>query len=245
MRFHVEHDMLRTWASDRGISMDMDTMDTLVKYAHMLYETNIKFNLTGLARIDDIIHNLIIGSIDPVIRLNVPRGTLFADIGSGAGIPGIPLGIVHHDMRGILIESNNKKSDFISSVIRELRLNNLSVYHGRIEAYHAFENREQIDIVFSRALGDPYYVIELGAPILKHNGLLYIYSRLNHDELPAYVRQHIIDLGLSIVTDDIKREGMDDSGLLFIKTGNTESRYPRKISIIKRDIMRLSRSSTA
>jgi 16S rRNA (guanine527-N7)-methyltransferase len=240
----VEHDMLQTWASDRRISIDAAIMDKLVKYARLLHDTNTKFNLSGLAGIDDIMQQLIVGSIDPIRSLTVPRGTIFADIGSGAGIPGIPIGIVHRDMQGILIESNNKKASFISSVIRELGLKNLTVYHGRIEAYYASENRETIDIVFSRALGDPFYVIELGAPLLKKDGLLYIYSHLSPDELPEYVRQHMVDLGLSIAPDDMMREqGIAGSGLIFFKTGNTESRFPRKISIIKRDIMRQTRSS--
>jgi 16S rRNA (guanine527-N7)-methyltransferase len=240
----VEHDILKTLVSDHHISIDAEQERKLLQYAHLLHETNKKFNLTGIANIDEILRNLIVGSIEPVKNLNVPRGTLFADIGSGAGIPGIPIGIFHPAMLGILVESNHKKTMFISSMIRDLELTNLSVYHGRIEEYQAEGRREQFEIVLSRALGDPYYVIELGAPLTKMNGLLYIYSNINPDELPEHVREHSDNLGLSIATTDIRNErGIADNGLLFIKTGKTENRFPRKVSIIKRDLLRNSRSS--
>jgi 16S rRNA (guanine527-N7)-methyltransferase len=240
----VEHDIITKWASDHHISIDAKQKSKLLQYVRLLHETNTKFNLTGITSIDEILQNLIIGSIEPVKSLNVPRGTMFVDIGSGAGIPGIPIGIIHTTMRGILVESNKKKAKFISSTIQELELDNLSMYHGRIEEYQAEGKREQFDIVFSRALGDPYYVIELGAPLMKMNGLLYIYSHLNPDELPEHMRKHSVDLGLSIAPAGVRNErGIANNGLLFLKTGNTENRFPRKISIIKRDILRNSRFS--
>jgi 16S rRNA (guanine527-N7)-methyltransferase len=235
----VKHDVLTEWASVHNFSLDSGKKRKLDEYARLLHEANQRFNLTGITNIDEILNNLILGSIEPFIWLNVPRGTIYADIGSGAGIPGIPLGIFHSNMQGILIESNNKKSSFISSVIKELELENCRVYHGRIEEYQKEVRREQFDIVFSRALGDPYYVIELGAPLLKKGGALYIYSNLKPEDLPGYLMDHIVDLGLSSATDNVQMElGISDNGLLFIKTGNTDRKFPRKISIIKRDISR-------
>jgi 16S rRNA G527 N7-methylase RsmG len=128
-------------------------------------------------------------------------------------------------------------------VIREPQLDNLNVYHGRIEEYIESGVQEKFDIVFSRALGDLYTVIEWGGPLLKRDGLLYIYSHMKKDELPAYVRDHCIPLGLTIAADVTRyKTGIDGRGLLFVKSGNTESRYPRKTSIIKREILRMTRS---
>ena len=98
----MEHSELKSWALDHSISIDLIVEKKLLAYANLLHETNKKFNLTGIPQSMGIILNtLIIGSIEPVIRLNVPRGTLYADIGSGAGIPGIPMGIIHDHLRGI------------------------------------------------------------------------------------------------------------------------------------------------
>jgi 16S rRNA (guanine527-N7)-methyltransferase len=239
MRFHVEHSAFYTWVSDKSLSIDLIIEKKLLAYARLIHETNKKYNITGNSTIDDIINNLIVGSIEPILRMNVPRGTMYADIGSGAGIPGIPVGIIHNHMKGTLIESNNKKSKFISYVINALQLDNLSVYHGRIEEYAVQGARGIFDVVFSRALGDPYYVIEMGAPLLKRNGLLYIYSHLNPDTMPSIVRDHGVRLGLSIASKEERASrGFNDSGLLFFKKGDTDFRYPRKISIIKRDILK-------
>ena len=96
-------------------------------------------------------------------------------------------------------------------------------------------------MVFSRALGDLLYVLELGAPLLKRNGMLYIYSHLNPDTMPSYARDHGIRLGLSIASDeDRAARGIDNSGLLMYKKSDTDGRYPRKISMIKRDIVKYS-----
>jgi 16S rRNA (guanine527-N7)-methyltransferase len=240
----VEHSELKTWALDHSITLDAKVEQKLLAYANLLHETNKKYNLTGIPSINGIVHTLIIGSLDPVIRLNVPRGTLYADIGSGAGIPGIPLGIINQHLRGILIESNHKKSKFITSVIQELHLDNLLVYNGRVEEYAVEGARETFDLVFSRALGDPFYVLEMGAPLLKRNGILYIYSHLTPDTIPSYAMDHCVHLGLSIALDQERTSrGFDNNGLLFIKTGDTDIKYPRKISIIKRDIVNNTRSS--
>lgn len=240
----MEHDIIKSFVQDHHVKIDAKQESKLLQYAHLLHDTNKKFNLTGMTTIDEILRNLIIGSIEPLKGLSVPRGTLFADIGSGAGIPGIPIGIFHPTMSGILVESNHKKAMFISSTIRDLDLANLSMYHGRIEEYQAEGRREQFDIVFSRALGDPYYVIELGAPLIKMNGLLYIYSHIDPGGLPEHVRGHGADLGLSIAPADVRNTwGISDNGLLFLKTGNTGKKFPRKISIIKRDMIKNSRSS--
>jgi 16S rRNA (guanine527-N7)-methyltransferase len=238
----VEHSGLQSWALNHSISIDSVIEQKLLAYANLILETNRKYNLTGIKSIDGIVQNLIIGSIEPVIRLNVPRGTLYADIGSGAGIPGIPVGIIHRHLRGILIESNRKKSKFIISALQELQLDNLSVYCGRIEEYVGDGEREYFDVVFSRALGDPYYVLEMGAPLLKRNGILYIYSHLNLNTLPSHTRDHGIRLGLSIASDEERAmSGFDENGLLFVKKGDTATSYPRKISIIKRDIEKQAR----
>ena len=239
----MEHDGILRWDSELVLFLGDEKINKLKNFAELLNKTNEKFNLTGINSINGIIQQLVIGSIEPVVNLNVPRGTVYADIGSGAGIPGIPIGIVHHNLQGVLVESNKKKASFIASVIRDLDLGNLSVYHGRIEEYLAEGARERFDIVFSRALGDPYYVIELGAPLLKTDGLLYIYSHLSQNDLPAYVSQHGADCGLSLAATGTRRvHGIAAAGLLFLKNGNTDNRFPRKISIIKRDIMRHTRS---
>jgi 16S rRNA (guanine527-N7)-methyltransferase len=235
----VEHDILQGWAAENGISLTNEKEQTLIQYAELIHETNQKFNLTGFKTVNEIITNLIIGSLDPVIRMKVPRGTLFADIGTGAGVPGIPLAVYSGNWKGLCIDSNSKKVTFVDSVIRECEINNLQVHNGRLELLAREEMRSSFEYVFSRALGEIYFVLEVGAPLLKTGGLLYVYSHAAPEDLPLAVTRHATELGLSLLERGRYSEyGIQETGILLLKTGTTDSRYPRNITAIKRDIQR-------
>ncbi len=236
----MEHELLLEWKNKNGLILDSGKEEKLITYARMIHETNKKFNLTGFKTIKDIIINLIIGSLDPLSSLNVPRGTMFADIGTGAGIPGVPLAIFHDNWRGFCIDSNRKKISFVKSVIEECGIDNLKAYNGRLEDIARNEMRETCDCVFSRALGEIFLVLEVGAPLLREQGLLYIYSHAAPEELPSAECSHAAAVGLTLLQRPGYAEyGVGDCGLLFLKSGATESRYPRKMAVIKRDMARL------
>ncbi len=235
----MEHGILHKWVVERDIKLERTKEKKLVDYAELIHETNKKFNITGFKTIDEIIKNLVIGSIDPMVFLNVPRGTLFADIGTGAGIPGVPLAIYNDNWKGVCIDSNSKKVSFVDTVIRECGIGNLEVYNSRLEDLAHKQMRNYFDYVFSRALGEIYFVIEVGAPLLKIGGLLYIYSHADPENLPLVVIEHAAELGLSLIKRCRYGEyGIKDAGIVLIKTGVTNNRYPRNMSVIKRDIQR-------
>jgi 16S rRNA (guanine527-N7)-methyltransferase len=237
----VEHNPVRKCAMERNISLDSNREKMLLQYAESILEANKKFNITGFQSILEIIENLIIGSIDPVRAIKVPRGTAFADIGTGAGIPGIPLALFCDAWHGTLIDSNNKKTSFIKSVIEELKLDNLRVYNGRLEELAHAHLRGTFDFVFSRALGDMYIVLECGAPLLKREGLLYIYSKVLPEKMHSSILDHGAALGLSLVLyEEFAGYGIDTTGILFRKIASTDNRYPRNMAVMKREIRKLS-----
>lgn len=237
----MEHEELRNWAKEQHIEIDSLAEELLIKYAILIYTTNKKYNLTGLKSLHDILLNLIIGSIEPFILMNVPRGTLFADIGTGAGIPGIPLAIYHKTWKGVLIDSNNKKSSFVNTAILELKQENLESRCVRIEDLARGQMREAFDIVLSRALGDMFFVIEEGAPLVKQGGLLYIYSKLIPEDMPRLLTEHGSKLGLTLIDRrKYPTYGIKETGILFKKTHITDPKYPRKMAVIKREIKKIS-----
>jgi len=236
----VEHNSIVEWAASLNIPAGDDRLELLCRYARLVVESNRKFNLTGYSSIEEVEEGLIINSIDPLKGLNVPRGTSFVDIGTGAGVPGLPLSIFHRGLRGLLLDSNTKKIRFIQGVVADLGLNNVEARSIRLEeAGHKDELRGKFDFLFARALGNPYFTIEMGAPLLKEGGHLYMYSNIRAEDLHGDVLHHGERLGVVIVESG-ERDllGISHEGLLFKKISATADAYPRRFSVVKRESKR-------
>lgn len=217
---------------------EKNKIDILLSYAELIYHENLKYNLTGHKTITEIIQNLISGSLKPVIELNVPRGTFFADLGSGSGIPGIPLAVKYPDVSGVLFDSNRKKTDFIEKAKNVLGINNITTVCMRVEeAGRTPEFRERFDLVITRAMSDIYTIAELGSPLLKKNGYIYIYTNQTAEEIGPYISEHINRLGLVLIKNmdvELNFPIRHREGIIIKKIHTTENIYPRRMAVIKR-----------
>jgi 16S rRNA (guanine527-N7)-methyltransferase len=232
--FHVEHDIIRDWKLKSNIDLAHEKENVLERYAFLICSANRRFNLTGLKTEQDILADLVLGSIEPLIHLNVPRGTRFLDIGTGAGIPGIPIAVFHDGLAGVLLDSNGKKISFLKSVIQDLSLENVRVLQARAEMLARTGMRSAFDLVFSRALAPLSIVAELAAPMLVLGGLLYVYSHERMEELPAQMIAHLKSMGMSpLDAHERVRFGLADGNIAFIKTDVTPDTFPRRMSAIK------------
>ena len=209
--------------------------DTLQSFAESIFKYNSKFNLTGHQTIDKIYANLIMESITPILRLDVPRGTSFADMGTGSGIPGIPISVILPQVSGVLFDSNIKKINFINKFIKDNTISNVKAICGRVEELgHIEDFRESFDIVFSRAFNDIYITIELGASLVKKDGFIYIYSNVKSHDISHGILDHIKKLGLDLEHNHSKYN-ISETGILLKKTTHLEEKYPRKFSVLKRE----------
>lgn len=232
----MEHEIIRQWADANNIRLSKQNEDLLLHYAHQIYLSGKKFNLTGLKNEQDIVEKLIIGSLDPVLGMNVPRGTLFVDIGTGAGIPGIPLAIVFENCHGVLVDSNHKKISFLNAVIDDLKLKNITAHCGRIEELARGEFRNKFYCAFSRAMASLYLLVEIAAPLVRVGGFLYMYSSLNQNDLDEKSIEHCAHVGMKLVPlKDYAQFGFKENGILIQKCFETNSQYPRKVSVINRE----------
>jgi 16S rRNA (guanine527-N7)-methyltransferase len=233
----VEHTALTALAGDMNISLTRESAEKLFRYGTMIHESNNLFNLTGFRSAEEIITNLLLKSIAPLCDINVPRGTSVADIGTGSGVPGIPLALMFGSLIFTLFDSNNRKCRFIADASRELGIENVAVVEGRAEnLLHDPLYREQFGVTVSRALAHPYTASELCIPFTKPGGLIYIYSHLTTTDLPVDIISHIEDLGASPVPhDSYFSYGIADCGILLKKTSPTPSRFPRRFAAIKRE----------
>lgn len=219
--------------------LNSDQIEKLMQYALYLSAENLKYNLTGHKTIEDILENLIGGSLLPLPLLNVPRGTYFADLGTGAGIPGIPLSICLEDSKSVLFDSNAKKIRFIEEFCRMYKINNVRGVSCRIEeAGKDRQLRESFDWVFSRAMADLYIISEMASPLLKTGGYLYLYSRDLELTENIIVRKHLEELGLELcckTEENSKGIKNETEGILLKKIFPCGEKFPRRYAAIKRD----------
>ena len=229
----MEHLIDEIKISGRTGITDSKSIQALINYAKAINLENQKYNLTGHKTIENIIDNLIIGSLEPVKCLNVPRGTLFADMGTGAGIPGIPIAIKHSDSQGFLFDSNQKKVRFINKTSAELGIKNINAMEIRVEEAGRMDDyREKFNLVFTRAMSDVYTIAELGSPLLKTGGYIFLFVNRNQLVFDDYLLNHLSDVGLAVESQPEQLHG--DEGLFLRKIKPIDDKFPRRMPVIKR-----------
>ena len=242
----MEH-LIQEKLRQSGFEISGETASKLAAYANMIHTDNQSYNLTGLKTVEDIAEVLIVNSALPVKRFDVPRGTRYADIGTGSGIPGIIIATLFPHMEAVLIDANSKKTEFLKKVCVQLGLDNVTVLYGRIEELGRDKKlRGAFDWSFTRAFGPLYYSIEFAMPLLKTGGSLYVYSNLHTERLSADMNQHIKNLGGTLLpAADHSACGLVDEGILIKKTSQTSGGYPRRFPIVKREAAKVAEEDEA
>jgi 16S rRNA (guanine527-N7)-methyltransferase len=141
-----EHELIVAGARDLGIGLNAPSAETLLRLVDELEAGNAQFNLTAIRDRLGMLRKHILDSLSLQPYL---RGVRIADIGTGAGFPGLPLAIVNPRRRFTLIEATGKKARFVEQTASRLRLGNARVEHVRAESYRPFE---LFDTVVARAL---------------------------------------------------------------------------------------------
>lgn len=150
--------ILRKALQDNGISLSDDAQQQLLRYLDLMHTWNRVFNLTSITEPRDMI---MLHLIDSLAVSPFLHGERMLDVGSGAGLPGIPLAIMNPQQQWTLLDKNNKKTRFLTQVAAELKLKNVSVAHIRSED---FQPESCFDSILSRA----YATINLFAQTTEH-----------------------------------------------------------------------------
>lgn len=147
-----------------GIDLSPAAQEKLLAYAALLYKWNKTYSLTAMREQDKAVSHHLLDSL--AVLPFVPAGSLL-DVGSGGGMPGIPLAIAHPELQVTLLDSNSKKTAFLRQAAIELALPNISVHCGRVEQYHPAVG---FTAITSRAFSELADFVSLSRHLLAANG---------------------------------------------------------------------------
>ncbi|MGH8476289.1 MAG: 16S rRNA (guanine(527)-N(7))-methyltransferase RsmG [Methylococcales bacterium] len=148
------------------IGYSPEIITRLLEFRALLSKWNKIFNLTGIRDPETMISHHLLDSLSASAYL---RGPLVLDIGTGPGLPGIPLAMVHADKKFVLIDSNAKKTRFVRQAVLELGLTHVEVMHERVEQ---FKNELLFDTMITRAVAEISGILSASAHLLREGGQL-------------------------------------------------------------------------
>jgi 16S rRNA (guanine527-N7)-methyltransferase len=219
-------------ASDFGIEFEAGDVDRLGRYLDLMLETNRSFNLTSITDPEEAWTRHIFDSltllpyVSGAIESAGTNETRVLDVGSGAGLPGIPLAIALPAARVTLLEATGKKACFLERIRDELALGNVDIINERAELAGQNPNahREKYDLVLSRAVGQLSTLLELTIPFARTGGLVLAIKGAKANEEVEHARQALHHLHSVVV--DIRRT---PTGRIVVieKERPTPRAYPR------------------
>ena len=149
-----------------ALSIDEQRAAPLYEYLQLLQKWNKPFNLTAIKKAEEMIPKHLMDSLSVLAHLGGARRV--CDVGTGAGLPGIPLAVCCPETEFVLLDSNGKKTRFLHQVRRHLNLNNVTIVEGRAEDYRPDVG---FDAVLSRAFADLMRMCQVTQHLLKKNGV--------------------------------------------------------------------------
>lgn len=212
------------------VQLTDNQIEQFYTYMQLLIEWNEKINLTTIIEPKEIITKHFVDSL--TIEKYIEQGKNVIDIGTGAGFPGIPLKICRPDLKITLVDSLNKRINFLNEVINELQLKDINTIHARAEEIGKNKmHREKYDYATSRAVANLSTLSEYLMPLILVGGKCICMKSLEIDEELEKSKKAIKILGGTIEKVDkfmLPKSDIGRSIILIKKIKNTPNKYPRK-----------------
>jgi len=206
--------------------------EQLMIFGGLLLEANQRTNLMGSVDMDNLVVHHFLDSLAPFSshRFRPP----LVDLGSGAGLPGIPVAIAFPRAPIELIEPRRLRADFLQSAIAAMGLENVEVVRTAAEsAGRSAARREKSGTVLMRAIGKPAVALELGLPLLKHDGKLWLYRGREAEPTKEMLDIAALLGGSLLSADRVEVPHLDAERHLWVfrKVAPTPEGYPRRSGV--------------
>lgn len=215
-----------------NINLSDKQIEQFLGYYDLLVEWNSFMNLTAITDFDEVVLKHFIDSMAICQHYEFKENFSLIDIGTGAGFPGIPLKILFPDSKITLLDSLNKRINFLNTVIDKLKLQNIETIHGRAEDFAKQKDyRENYDFVVSRAVANLSTLSELCIPFIKEGGIFLSYKSEKAEEELDKAKNAIKILGGSVknqISYVLPDSDMNRTLIVVEKEKATPKKYPRK-----------------
>ncbi|MFC3928217.1 16S rRNA (guanine(527)-N(7))-methyltransferase RsmG [Streptococcus caprae] len=221
--------------ADQGIVLTDKQIAQFERYFELLVEWNEKINLTAITDKNEVYLKHFYDSLAPILQGDItPNEFKLLDIGAGAGFPSLPMKIVYPQLEVTIIDSLNKRINFLNLLAEELGLTGVHFYHGRAEDFGQDKTfRGQFDIVTARAVARMQVLSELTIPFLKIKGrLIALKAAAAENELTEAKNALALLFSQVIENRDYQLPNRDPRYLTIVeKKKETPNKYPRKAGL--------------
>lgn len=207
-------ELMKRAADDANVDFSHNQYEQFIKYMRLLQEWNEKINLTAITEDEEVIKKHFIDCIKAFKSNAIREAKSIIDVGTGAGFPGLPIAIMNPEVEVTLLDSLNKRINFLNTVVRELGLKNVETIHSRAEdGARKKELREQFDVATSRAVANMAVLSEFCMPYTRKGGYF------------VALKGPSVDEELKEATNAIKTLGGELKGIIEINIEDTDLRH--------------------
>ena len=235
MRFF---DLMKKAALDVEMEFTEAQYEQFIKYMRLLQEWNEKINLTAITEDEEVVKKHFIDCIKAFKSDAIKNANTVIDVGTGAGFPGLPIAIMNPEVKVTLLDSLNKRINFLNLVVRELGLKNVTTIHSRAEdGARRPELREKFDVATSRAVANMAVLSEFCMPYVKKEGYFVALKGPSIEEELENGRNAIKILGgelKGIIEISIEETDLKHNIVEVKKLKNCPKTYPRKAGTVNK-----------